>query len=580
MRYLLLSLLLAASSLAAQTELTSFAQPAGGPVQPGTANRTVLQFRLYRATGSAAATCTEVRISLLGSATTADWDNIRIYRDADFSGGISAGDPLLASTSVTLAGKAALSGMTEPVQEGFSNGRDYLVVVDVAAAATVGRTFQFRLLPADVIVSAGTVGGGSTGVTSNTHTVKVDSGAEMDVFFAGNPVYATGTSSTNIGQIPPGGGSFNLTIENNGANPLVFTNNPIAAFSGAVSCTPSLGGSPPSSVGAGASIMITVNIAVTLPQAFSFRMDIANNDFDEDPYTMYFHGTAAYEPIMAIEYNASPIADGDNENVGGLTAGVATNLTFTIYNTGNGALNLTGTPLVAFPTQLAVNVSVVSQPATPVAATSGSTTFTLAVTPVGSGNWLFEFAIANNDPYRNPYNIVIEGSSPAVTPSAIRVFTQPAGAYRNNPFTTPAVVAVCNAAGAVDHSNNTVQVTASITPATGDPGATLSGTLTRTAVNGYVNFSDLSINRNGAGYTLTFTHANGSYAPVVSDPFDVVDPPSAPKKKKKKESESSGGCNTGDDQLPGWAALILLLPAALFWRRRAHGAKARATTRS
>lgn len=566
MRYLLLLILLAAPYAAAQTELFNFVQPAGGPVQPGTTDREVLQFRLYRATGSAAANCTEVRISLLGSATTADWDNIQLFLDTDHSGDISAGDSQLATTSVTLAGKATLTGFSEPVQEGFGNGRDYLVVVDVAAAATVGNTFQFRLLPADVIVSTGTVNGGSTGVTSNIHTVKIDSGAEMDVFFAGNPVSASGTSSTNIGQIPPGGGSFNLTIENNGSNTLTFTNNPIAAFSGAVSCTPSLGGSPPASITAGNNIVITINIAVTLPQAFSFRMDIASNDFDEDPYTMYFHGTAAYEPIMSIEYNATPLDDGDIEDVGSLTAGVATNLTFTIYNTGNGALNLTGTPLVALPTQQDVGVTVVSQPSATVAATNGSTTFTLAVTPVGSGNWLFEFSIDNNDPYRNPYNILIEGSSPAITPSAIRVFTQPAGAYRNSPFTTPAVVAVCNASGAVDHSNNTVQVTASITPGTGDSDADLSGTVTRTAVNGYIVFTDLEIDTNGTGYTLTFTHANGGYAPVVSDPFDVTTAPTAPKKDKKKEE--SGGCSTDSADLPAWAWFALVsMPVLLLWRR-------------
>ncbi len=60
----------------------------------------------------------------------------------------------------------------------------------------------------------------------------------------------------------------------------------------------------------------------------------------------------------------------------------------------------------------------------------------------------------------------------------------------------------------------------SLTPGTGTPGARLSGTLTRTVIGGIATFTDLSVDRAGSGYTLTVTStARGLTG--VSVPFDV-----------------------------------------------------------
>ena len=57
-------------------------------------------------------------------------------------------------------------------------------------------------------------------------------------------------------------------------------------------------------------------------------------------------------------------------------------------------------------------------------------------------------------------------------------------------------------------------------------GATLSGTLTVSAVNGIASFNDLSVNLVGVGYTLLAT--NGGLSPDVSDLFEII--PGAPAK--------------------------------------------------
>jgi hypothetical protein len=84
--------------------------------------------------------------------------------------------------------------------------------------------------------------------------------------------------------------------------------------------------------------------------------------------------------------------------------------TFTIYNTGTAQLNLTGTPKVAVSGTHAADFTVNSQPSTPVAASSGSTTFQVTFDPSASGLRTATLSIDNDDSDENPYNFDIEGT--------------------------------------------------------------------------------------------------------------------------------------------------------------------------
>jgi hypothetical protein len=86
-------------------------------------------------------------------------------------------------------------------------------------------------------------------------------------------------------------------------------------------------------------------------------------------------------------------------------------------------------------------------------------------------------------------------------------FTVQPSAVTAGSAVSPAVqVTVQDALGNVA-TNATNSITVAITPGTGTGGAVLSGTVTSAAVGGVAMFSDLSINRSGAGYTLTASAA-------------------------------------------------------------------------
>ena len=82
---------------------------------------------------------------------------------------------------------------------------------------------------------------------------------------------------------------------------------------------------------------------------------------------------------------------------------------FTIYNTGDGDLLLTGTPKVTFLGGNAADFSVSLEPTSPVAP-GGSTTFTVVFNPSAGGLRTTTLSIANNDSDENPYTFAIQGT--------------------------------------------------------------------------------------------------------------------------------------------------------------------------
>ncbi|WP_340239953.1 Ig-like domain repeat protein [Emticicia soli] len=87
--------------------------------------------------------------------------------------------------------------------------------------------------------------------------------------------------------------------------------------------------------------------------------------------------------------------------------------TFTIYNTGSAALNLTGTPKVSIGGANASDFTVVSLPASPVAASNGTTTFQVRFDPSAQSLRTATISIANDDADENPYTFAIQGTGSA-----------------------------------------------------------------------------------------------------------------------------------------------------------------------
>jgi len=97
--------------------------------------------------------------------------------------------------------------------------------------------------------------------------------------------------------------------------------------------------------------------------------------------------------------------------------------------------------------------------------------------------------------------------------------TEPDGAKAGEPFTTQPVIAIEDKNGNII-TDSEASVTVIITSNTGISGAVLSGTRTVSAVNGKVNFSDLSLNYSGRNYSLTAMSRGVQSA--ISHSFDVA----------------------------------------------------------
>ena len=128
-----------------------------------------------------------------------------------------------------------------------------------------------------------------------------------------------------------------------------------------------------------------------------------------------------------IQGNATNIVDGDltpsaldNTDFDLVSVGNSVVKSFVIQNTGAGILILTGSsPYVSISGTNAADFSVSIVPVTPVAATSGSTTFEITFTPSAGGLRTATLSIANNDSDENPYDFSIQGTGTTCTSSVI-----------------------------------------------------------------------------------------------------------------------------------------------------------------
>lgn len=153
-----------------------------------------------------------------------------------------------------------------------------------------------------------------------------------------------------------------------------------------------------------------VRYTVTAAAAFSFDIDIASDDSDENPYDILVSGTGTAGPVILVQRPAgSTIANGATDGVGVVAAGMTVTLTFTIVNQGAAVLNLNGAPAVQINTLNNCTATVTAQPTTPVAVL-GTTTFNIDITPSAAGTFGVSISVPNDDPASNPYVVNVFGS--------------------------------------------------------------------------------------------------------------------------------------------------------------------------
>ncbi|MBC7929612.1 MAG: PD40 domain-containing protein, partial [Rubrivivax sp.] len=123
-------------------------------------------------------------------------------------------------------------------------------------------------------------------------------------------------------------------------------------------------------------------------------------------------------PEANVKGNGVNIADGDatptttdHTDFGStsLTGGTVSR-TFTVENTGTGALALSGTPKVLIGGTHAADFTVTAEPASSVAG-GGTSVFTIQFDPSAAGTRTATVSIANSDCDENPYNFSIQGAT-------------------------------------------------------------------------------------------------------------------------------------------------------------------------
>lgn len=113
----------------------------------------------FSLTPSASVDFSAVNITTSGTATTSDLSNFEIVYDADSDGVYDSGESIV-SNQLALGNPLSF---TITGQTGFSTERRYLLIADVAAGATVGRTFTASIAAASDVTTTGDENGTAAG---------------------------------------------------------------------------------------------------------------------------------------------------------------------------------------------------------------------------------------------------------------------------------------------------------------------------------------------------------------------------------------------------------------------------------
>ncbi len=146
-----------------------------------------------------------------------------------------------------------------------------------------------------------------------------------------------------------------------------------------------------------------------------------------------------------------------------------------------------------------------------VSAVAGVATFSdLQIDKVGTGYTLGAAAAGLTAATSSPFNVIVG------TPTRLAFFTQPAGTTGGATLATVQVEVQDAGGNRVTSASNSIAMAFGTNANAG----TLSGTTTRTAVNGVAAFNDLSIDSAGTGYTLAAS--SSGLTGVTSPPFNIM----------------------------------------------------------
>ena len=335
--------------------------------------------------------------------------------DADFDPGTG---------TVTLSS----AGDTDGYVTRFDNDGNYL------SAFKVGSTSEDRIIDAyynelgTVVIAGfffGTIdldpGSGTSNVTSNGNGdffIARYGLPEINVKVTSN--LASGSTYDFVNDIKVGSSSSNVnfTIENLGAAALTLsgTAGSLVALSGTdASDFTVTQTSVTSSIAGESNVTFTVSFSPSSAGAKSATLTIMSDDADESTYTINLTGKGV-TPEINLKAAGNDVASGGNYDFGSVQSGQSSSdVTFTIENTGDGELALTGTAgsLVVLSGTNAADFTVTQTNVTSPVAAGGNVTFTVKYTASTSaiGAASAVLTITSDDADESTYTINLAGSS-------------------------------------------------------------------------------------------------------------------------------------------------------------------------
>ena len=362
------------------------------------------------------------------SISISDGDNSPSTSDDTDFGSVTVGSNITKTFTIKNTGNAALNLTDSPIVAVTGNGFSITTQPTSPVAATTGETtFVVQFAPSSAGEVTGSISIANDDSDENPYdfaikgTATAQAAPEIDV--QGNSTsISDGDNSpstsddTDFGSVTVGSNiTKTFTIKNIGNAELTLTDSPIVSVTGngfSVTTQPT----SPVAATTGETTFV-VQFAPSSAGEVTGSISIANDDSDENPYDFAIKGTATEltVPEIDVQGNSISISDGDNNpsssndtDFGNVIVGSNITKTFTIKNTGNAALNLTDSPIVAVTGN---GFSITTQPTSPVAATTGETTFVVQFAPSSAGEVTGSISIANDDSDENPYDFAIKGTA-------------------------------------------------------------------------------------------------------------------------------------------------------------------------
>ncbi len=369
------------------------------------------------------------------SAYSAEYFGDRVWYDLDKDGIQDAGEPGVANVSVSIGWRTFTTDANGYWQSNdLRDGRSYTITFSNIPAGYVF-TYQDQGTSDTQDSDVNRIDGTATyTAVLNTTITHIDAGIflpvpEIDIKGNGVSIYngKTSTSETDdtyyaSADIVTGSIDHTFTIYNTGDGALELSGSPLVDISGThasdftVSSQPSL-----STIDAGANEDFVITFDPSAAGIRSATVTIVSDDSDEGTYTFNVLGNGTATPEIDIQGNSISIPDNDTSPIGSDNTdfgdadiyGGANTHSFTINNSGSGALTLTGSPYVQISGAHASDFSldVDQQPTSgTLAAQGGTETFEITFDPSTTGLRQATVTISSNDGDESPYTFSIQGT--------------------------------------------------------------------------------------------------------------------------------------------------------------------------